>query len=98
MLIVFLETPSVVHGHTTLPIPSRAEARRRNFLLGSSVITYCALPFVHSLHGVARFADAVVDDDLRLQRAAPGIEILAHFGRPIVNPFPVEPHNPDIAV
>ena len=50
------------------------------------------------LHSLSPFVHAVVDDNVVLEPAHVGVQVLAHLMRPGVLPFPIEPEHPDITV
>src|SRR5262249_37833891 len=87
----------VVHRHTRLPIHTRAESCRWNFLFGRAIIAD-AFALVHAAHAAAAFANTVVDDDVRLESTDVIVEIHAALMRPGTLPLAVEPKNAERTV
>ena len=83
----------IVQRHARFPIHAGPKTTGRNLLFGRAVIADAFVAGVHAFHAGAGFADAVVDDELRVQRTQIGIKIHAAFVGPGRFPFAVEPHN-----
>src|ERR1039458_7636879 len=88
----------VVHGHARFPIHTGTEAGSRDFLFGRAIVANALSPLVQARHAGAGFADAVVNDDTRLEAADIVIEVHAALVRPGAFPFAVKPQDANGAV
>ena len=84
ILVVLVIAPVVVHRHARFPRLGIGAAGNR--LFRSAIVAHVA------------FADPIVDDDVRLQRADVFVKIVTALFRPSVFPLAVEPEDADRAI
>ena len=65
VVVVFLEAPSIIHGHTRLPVLIRRTFQ--DFLFGSAKVAGGIVVLVHPLHSFTALTHSVVDDEVRFE-------------------------------
>jgi len=97
VIVRLFESPAVIGGHAAFPVHGRS-ALAQDLLLGGAKVAGRAVVKAHPLHAVTPLADAVVDDDLRLQPADKTVEFGPLGFGPFVDPLSVKPEHADLAI
>ncbi len=89
--------PGVVHGHAALPIHAW-DAGGGHLLLRGTEIAAVLARSRHALHALAALIHAVVDEDIRLEGADVGVEVLAVLVGPGRLPLSIKPEHSERTV